>query len=50
MTEADMIRIVWSEAVERRRAATDYEQLGKDEDAARHRAQAATIEALVRGN
>ena len=34
LTEADMIRIVWSEVVERRRAATDYEQLGKDEDAA----------------
>ena len=49
LTEADMIRIVWSEAVERRRAATDYEQLGKDEDAARLRAQAATIEALLRG-
>jgi uncharacterized protein YqeY len=50
LTEAEMIGIAWSEVVERRRAATDYEQLGKDEDAARLRAQAATIEALLRGN
>jgi uncharacterized protein YqeY len=48
LTEADMIRIAWAEVDERRRAATDYEQLGKDEDAARLRSQAATIEALLR--